>query len=72
MIFFFTVVVIADFVFVLFNFSYGGLHHVKPSLDCWAESNLLMMGELFGAFLDLVCKYFTKYFSAALFIRKFR
>lgn len=35
---------------------------VKPSLHLWGEAYLLMLGDLFNVFLDLVWKYFIENF----------
>jgi hypothetical protein len=36
--------------------------YIEPSLHLWDETYLVMMGDHFDVFLDLVCKNFIEYF----------
>jgi hypothetical protein len=52
--FFFEFVYIVDYV--------DGFLYVEPSLHLWDEAYLIMMGDYFDVFFDLVCKNVIEYF----------
>ena len=41
--------------------------YVEPSLPLWVEAYMIMVEDLFGVFLDSVCKYFIEYFCFYVF-----
>jgi hypothetical protein len=46
-----------------------GFQYIKPSLQLWDESCLIMINDHFDVFLHLFCKNVIEYF-ASIFIRE--
>ena len=41
--------------------------YVESSLHLWDKARFIMADDLFDVFLDLVCKYFVKYFCICVY-----